>query len=89
MRRSHCSKFSCVQFAAQHPCLEEQPFAPMVLPKLCHSILSAATTSQQLLVRWWSTYPKNILAQRVVAPLQNYITIELQVRHHSVRINEL
>lgn len=50
----------------------------MVLPKLCHSVLSAASISQQLLVRWWSTYPKDILAERVVRPLQSYITVELQ-----------
>jgi hypothetical protein len=67
-------------FAAQHPCLEEHAFAHAVLPKLCHSILSAVTTSQQLLVRWWSTYPKDILARRVIAPLQSYITVELQAR---------
>jgi hypothetical protein len=69
-----------LQFASQHPCLEEHAFAHVVLPKLCHSILSAVTTSQQLLVRWWSSYPKDILARRVVAPLQSYITIELQAR---------
>lgn len=68
----------CLQFSAQHPCLEEHTFAQLVLPKLCHSILSAAPISQQLLVRWWSSYPKDILADRVVKPLQSYITIELQ-----------
>jgi hypothetical protein len=67
-----------VQFAAQHPCLEEHTFAQVVLPKLCHSILSAAPSSQQLLVRWWSSYRKDILSNRVVKPLQSYITIELQ-----------
>ena len=67
-----------VQFSAQHPCLEEHAFAQVVLPKLCHSVLSAASISQQLLVRWWSTYPKDILADRVVRPLQSYITVELQ-----------
>ena len=67
-----------VQFSAQHPCLEEHAFAQVVLPKLCHSVLSAASISQQLLVRWWSTYPKDILAERVVRPLQSYITVKLQ-----------
>ena len=70
---------SPMQFASQHPCLEEHSFAHVVLPKLCHAILSAVATSQSLLVRWWATYPKDILARRVVAPLQSYITIELQV----------
>ena len=67
-------------FAAQHPCLEEHAYAHLVLPKLCHSILSAVTTSQQLLVRWWAQYPKHILEKRVIQPLQSYITVELQVR---------
>jgi hypothetical protein len=31
----------------------------------------------QLLVKWWSDYPANLLEQRVVAPMQSYLTKEL------------
>lgn len=31
----------------------------------------------QLLVKWWSDYPAPLLEQRVVAPMQSYLTKEL------------
>ena len=31
----------------------------------------------QLLVKWWSDYPGGLLEQRVVQPIQNYLTKEL------------
>jgi hypothetical protein len=31
----------------------------------------------QLLVKWWSDYPAQLLEQRVVAPMQSYLTKEL------------
>jgi hypothetical protein len=31
----------------------------------------------QLLVKWWSDYPAALLEQRVVAPIQTYLTKEL------------
>jgi hypothetical protein len=31
----------------------------------------------QLLVKWWSDYPAELLEQRVVAPMQAYLTKEL------------
>lgn len=31
----------------------------------------------QLLVKWWSDYPAPLLEQRVVAPIQSYLTKEL------------
>ena len=31
----------------------------------------------QVLVKWWAEYPPEVLAARVVAPLQSYLTAEL------------
>jgi hypothetical protein len=31
----------------------------------------------QLLVKWWSDYPAELLERRVVAPMQAYLTKEL------------
>ena len=33
----------------------------------------------QILVKWWAEYPELLLAQRVVAPLQAYLTSELVI----------
>lgn len=33
--------------------------------------------AEQLLVKWWSDYPAQLLEQRVVAPIQSYLTKEL------------
>jgi hypothetical protein len=36
-----------------------------------------STCALQLLVKWWSDYPAPLLEQRVVAPMQSYLTKEL------------
>ena len=33
----------------------------------------------QTLVNWWSDYPEELLTQRVLQPLQRYLTTELVV----------
>jgi hypothetical protein len=33
----------------------------------------------QMLVKWWAEYPEDLLEQRVVRPLQDYLTSELMV----------
>ena len=33
----------------------------------------------QILVKWWAEYPEQLLARRVVAPLQAYLTSELVI----------
>ena len=33
----------------------------------------------QTLVNWWSDYPEDLLTQRVLQPLQKYLTTELVV----------
>ena len=33
----------------------------------------------QTLVNWWSDYPEDVLTQRVLQPLQKYLTTELVV----------
>ena len=41
----------------------------------------------QTLVNWWSDYPEDLLTQRVLQPLQKYLTTELVVtkKAHSQR----
>lgn len=51
-------------------CLPHVPPLPAVG---CVSLVCCA----QLLVKWWSDYPAQLLEQRVVAPMQSYLTKEL------------
>lgn len=38
---------------------------------------AACAAPLQLLVKWWSDYPAELLERRVVAPMQTYLTKEL------------
>jgi len=48
-----------------------------LLPRLCSVVLSAPRATRQLLVKWWSDYPPELLLKRVVTPLQAFLTREL------------
>eukprot|EP00879_Flechtneria_rotunda_P005191 GHRR01005473.1.p1 GENE.GHRR01005473.1~~GHRR01005473.1.p1 ORF type:complete len:1380 (+),score=526.24 GHRR01005473.1:240-4379(+) len=63
--------------ASQNPLLGEHHFAKALLPRLCSIILGAHKATRHLLVKWWSDYPAELLEQRVVAPMQTYLTKEL------------
>lgn len=63
--------------AAQNPLLGEHHFAKALLPRLCSIILTAPKATRHLLVKWWSDYPGPLLEERVVRPLQSYLTKEL------------
>ena len=41
--------------------------------------LSLDVFGAQMLVKWWAEYPEDLLEQRVVRPLQDYLTSELMV----------
>lgn len=40
-------------------------------------MLGGCVAGAQLLVKWWSDYPADLLESRVVAPMQAYLTKEL------------
>jgi len=63
--------------AAQCPLLADRTAGAVLVPRLCHTILRAPRTARARLVAWWADYPADLLAQRVVAPLQAYLTAEL------------
>ena len=63
--------------AAQSPLLAERATASVLVPRLCNTILLAPPAARRVLVRWWSGYPPDLLRDRVVAPLQSYLTDEL------------
>lgn len=63
--------------AAQSPLLSRPETGPQLIPRLCNAILTAPSSTRHLLVKWWAEYPAELLSQRVVAPLQQYLTSEL------------
>lgn len=63
--------------AAQSPLLSRKDMAGVLIPKLTQCILSAPSSTRHLLVKWWAEYPGELLQERVVAPLQQYLTTEL------------
>lgn len=65
--------------AAQSPLLAEKKLASVLIPRLCNSILTAPSSSRHCLVKWWAEYPGPLLQERVVMPLQQYLTDELFV----------
>ncbi|KAJ9519970.1 hypothetical protein QJQ45_014702 [Haematococcus lacustris] len=64
--------------AALHcPLLMQHAAAKQLLPRLCFSIIHAPESGQQLLVQSWAAYPGPLLSERMVQPLQSYLTKEL------------
>jgi ubiquitin-protein ligase E3 A len=63
--------------AAQCPLLADRAAGGVLVPRLCHTILRAPRTARARLVGWWADYPADLLATRVVAPLQAFLTAEL------------
>ncbi len=63
--------------AAQSPLLARKDMAVVLIPKLTQCILSSPSSTRHLLVKWWAEYPGELLEERVVAPLQQYLTTEL------------
>lgn len=48
-----------------------------LVPRVCNAVLAAPSSCRHLLVKWWAEYPPDLLEQRVVRPLQKYLTDEL------------
>ncbi|KAK9909040.1 hypothetical protein WJX75_006403 [Coccomyxa subellipsoidea] len=65
--------------ACQSPLLCERRSASVLIPRLCSSTLQAPSSCRHMLVKWWAEYPEDLLEQRVVRPLQDYLTSELMV----------
>lgn len=63
--------------AIQHPLLNEPTFAKALLPRLCQTVLNAPHGGRHLLIKWWAEYPRALLEDGVIKPLQNYVTKEL------------
>ncbi|KAK9818463.1 hypothetical protein WJX74_005654 [Apatococcus lobatus] len=63
--------------AAQSRLLSEKKFAVVLIPRLCNTILAAPSSARHCLVKWWAEYPGPLLQERVVDPLQQYLTDEL------------
>ena len=63
--------------AVQHPLLNESTFAKSILPRLCQTVLNAPSGTRHLLIKWWADYPRTLLEDSVIKPLQNYVTKEL------------
>mmetsp|Transcript_26937 Transcript_26937/g.75892 ORF Transcript_26937/g.75892 Transcript_26937/m.75892 type:complete len:1891 (+) Transcript_26937:162-5834(+) len=65
---------------SQSPLLGEPKFAAHLLPRLCTVILTASArhgSCRRMLHKWWAEYPATILLNRLVQPLQMYLTSEL------------
>lgn len=65
--------------AFQHPLLRDHTFAKHLFPRLGALFINAPAPTRQLLVKWWSSYPPDLLLKIVVKPLQSYLTTELMV----------
>lgn len=63
----------------QHPLLNEPTFAKALLPRLCQTVLNAPSGTRHLLIKWWADYPRTLLEDSVIKPLQSYVTKELMV----------
>ena len=48
-----------------------------VIPRACNLVLAAPSSCRHLLIKWWSEYRPSLLENRVVKPLQRYLTDEL------------
>lgn len=63
--------------AIQSPLLGDSRCANSLIPRVCNIILASPSTCRHLLVSWWASYDASLLENRVVKPLQKYLTDEL------------
>ncbi|GAX82001.1 hypothetical protein CEUSTIGMA_g9429.t1 [Chlamydomonas eustigma] len=61
----------------QHPLLSDHSFAKLLIPRLGGIFMNSPAPTRQLLVKWWSEYPADVLLNRVVLPLESYLSKEL------------
>ena len=63
--------------AMQNPLLGDSRSANSLIPRVCNIVLASPSSCRHLIVGWLSSYPAELLEQRVVSPLQKYLTDEL------------
>lgn len=63
--------------AMQSPLLGDSRCSNSLIPRVCNIALAAPSTCRHLMVGWWSSYEPLLLEERVVKPLQKYLTDEL------------
>ncbi|KAL4443784.1 hypothetical protein ABPG75_011521 [Micractinium tetrahymenae] len=63
--------------AMQSQLLGDSRVANTLIPRVCNAVLAAPSSTRHLLVKWWAEYPADLLENRVVKPLQKYLTDEL------------
>eukprot|EP00889_Picochlorum_renovo_P001482 jgi/Picre1/28512/NNA_003916.t1 len=63
--------------AMQSPLLGDSRCSNSLIPRVCNIVLAAPSTCRHLMIGWWSSYEPLLLEERVVKPLQKYLTDEL------------